>query len=111
MWASYPTIINSITSKPYQNTENIQANIEDDDLYKLHVQRIEKIFRIAAANGAEVLILGAFGCGAFKNDPETVAKAMKKACEEYRKYFEIIDFAIKKGRKSSRNYEIFSAII
>lgn len=45
-------------------------NIED-----LH--RIERIFRIAAANQAEVLILGAFGCGAFCNPPEIVAKAFQ----------------------------------
>ncbi|MDY5941517.1 MAG: hypothetical protein SPJ23_07705 [Eubacteriales bacterium] len=37
--------------------------------------RIHLTFEIAAVNGNEVLILGAFGYGAFGNPPETVARA------------------------------------
>ena len=47
-------------------------------MYGLHLQRLERVFRVAAANGAEVLILGAFGCGAFCNPPAVVARAFKK---------------------------------
>lgn len=54
------------------------ADIAEDALYKLHLKRIEKLFRVAAANKAEVLILGAFGCGAFCNPPEIVAKAFRE---------------------------------
>ena len=37
--------------------------------------RIHLTFEIAAVNGNEVLILGAFGYGAYGNPPETVARA------------------------------------
>lgn len=56
---------------------NAPADIEDDGLYELHLQRLERVFRVAAANGTEVLILGAFGCGAFCNPPAVVARAFK----------------------------------
>ena len=35
---------------------NAPADIEEDGLYGLHLQRLERVFRVAAANGAEVLI-------------------------------------------------------
>lgn len=32
---------------------------------------------------ADILVLGAFGCGAFRNNPEVVAKAYKAAMEVF----------------------------
>jgi len=83
------------------------ADIEDDDLYKLHLQRIERIFRIAAANGAEVLILGAFGCGAFCNPPRIVAKAFYDVQKKYENFFETIEYAVFCGGHETQNYDAF----
>lgn len=87
------------------------AEIENEKLYKLHQQRIEKIFRIAAANGAEILILGAFGCGAFCNPPEVVAKAFKAVQEKYASYFEMIEYAVFCGRYETENYQVFRKVL
>ena len=59
--------------------------------------RIRNILEAAIDNEADVLILGAFGCGAFKNPPEVVAKAFRQVLEERRYYtaFRKIVFAIK----------------
>lgn len=38
----------------------------------LHEKRLTRILDVAVAGGNEVVILGAFGCGAFENDPEAV---------------------------------------
>ena len=83
------------------------ADIEGDDLYKLHMQRIEKIFRVSIANGAEVIILGAFGCGAFCNPPEIVAKAFYDVQKKYESYFETIEYAVFCGGHETQNYGAF----
>ena len=64
------------------------------DLFK---QRIKNIFEAAIDNDIEVLILGAFGCGAFQNPPDIVAKAFNAVIEEnnYKSAFSHIVFAIK----------------
>ncbi|MCR4752152.1 MAG: hypothetical protein K5852_07635 [Eubacterium sp.] len=41
-----------------------------------------------AAAGNEVLILGAFGCGSFRNPPELAALVFREITEEYRRNFE-----------------------
>lgn len=92
-------------------TGETPAEIENEKLYKLHQQRIEKIFRIAAANGAEILILGAFGCGAFCNPPEVVAKAFKAVQEKYTSYFETIEYAVFCGRYETENYQVFRKVL
>lgn len=59
--------------------------------------RIRNILEAAIDNEIEVLILGAFGCGAFKNPPEVVARAFRQVLEEVRYHtaFGKIVFAIK----------------
>ena len=42
-----------------------------------------RILDVAALNNAEVVILGAFGCGAFQNKPEVVARAAKEVITDY----------------------------
>lgn len=83
------------------------VNIEMDDLYQLRKKRIEKIFKIAIVNDVEVLILGAFGCGAFCNPPEVVAKAFYDVQKKYEHYFETIEYAVFCGGHETQNYEAF----
>ena len=54
--------------------------------------RIKKILDVAAMEGNEILILGAWGCGAFKNPIEIVAPIF---VEQVRNYdFEVVEFAL-----------------
>ena len=48
---------------------NVAVKITPSELEKLLTERIRRIFEVAVSNKNEVLILGAFGCGAFKNPP------------------------------------------
>ena len=66
---------------------------------------------MALKHHIDVLVLGAFGCGAFRNDPKIVAKAYKELLKEYSKYFVEIEFAIYCSTFDSENYEIFKSII
>ena len=78
-------------------------------LKNLFKSRIKNIFEVALENGITTLILGAFGCGAFKNPPELVASAFYETINEnrYAEQFDRIVFAIKKSERNT-NYQFFS---
>ena len=63
---------------------------------KVQMNKIRTIFRIALANGHDSLVLGAFGCGAFKLRPESVAEQFARALDEteFRNRFRAVIFAI-----------------
>ena len=87
------------------------VNISNADLYNLHLKRAKHIMHIAAANGADALVLGAFGCGAFANDPIVVAKTYRDALAEYRAYFQFIEFAVYCRPGETANYDAFKGMI
>ena len=70
------------------------VTVAPDDLLAMHIKRAKNILRVAAYNGADILITGAFGCGAFHNPPEVVAGAWHEAMKEYGEKFDLIDFVI-----------------
>jgi uncharacterized protein (TIGR02452 family) len=58
-------------------------------------RRILKVFAVAERHGHKSLVLGAWGCGAFGNDGNEIAKLFRKALEEnFRGAFEYVLFAI-----------------
>lgn len=87
------------------------SNIDLDDkaLFDCHKQRITHLLNVAAAQGADILVLGAFGCGAFQNDPQIVAKAFKSAIAEFPPVFQIIEFAVFTTAYDSLNFDAFKA--
>lgn len=84
-----------------------KADITYDGLRALHTARIQRIFEVAMVNGAEVLILGAFGCGAFCNPPELVAEVFAKFTEKYRYNFDVIEYAVFHTERETANYKAF----
>jgi uncharacterized protein (TIGR02452 family) len=91
----------------YNSGDGKKVEISDADLLVLHEKRARKIFASAVANKVEVLVLGAFGCGAFKNNPQVVAQAYKNVLPEFEHYFQTIEFAVYCRPKDSVNYEAF----
>jgi uncharacterized protein (TIGR02452 family) len=58
-------------------------------------RRIHRVFEIARAYGYVFLVLGAWGCGAFENDPERTAKDFRLALDgDFRGAFSEVVFAI-----------------
>ena len=83
------------------------AKITPAELEKLLTARIRRIFEIAVANGNEVLILGAFGCGAFRNPPQIVAKVFNAVMHDYFCYFDTIEYAVYHTEREVANHEAF----
>lgn len=84
--------------------------LDSEEQYRIHLSRAKHIYNVVLANGVRRLVLGAFGCGAFRNDPEAVAKAFKDALADYDGQFEEIVFAIYHQPYESKNYEVFRNI-
>lgn len=98
-------------SNRYNTGDTIKAQILENELLELHEKRARKIFASAIANNVEVLILGAFGCGAFCNDPYIVARAYKNVLPEFEQYFQTIEFAIYCRPTAPINYNAFKSTI
>ena len=84
------------------------VQLSDSELLALHEKRGRKILSVAAANGVDVVILGAFGCGAFSNNPYVVAQAYKNILSEYALFFRTIEFAVYCRPDNDENYSAFS---
>ncbi len=65
--------------------------------------RIRTMFYVAAGTKANVLIIGAFGCGAFQNKPEEMVQLFNQVMKEYDGVVRKVLFAIV-GKK---NYGVF----
>lgn len=88
--------------------------LSPEDQYAIHVQRARQILNVAAAHQVDYLVLGAFGCGAFSNNPTIVAHAYKKVVPEYDGVFKEIHFAVytnPRGLHGDKNYTVFNNVM
>ena len=72
---------------------------------------VKRILDTALSEDDETIILGAFGCGAFMNDPQIVAQAAKNVIREYLYSFKNIEFAVYCSPRDDRNYRIFDRVL
>lgn len=85
------------------------VNINPDDPYIVCAlySRIDSILNTFYDMNASTLILGAFGCGAFANDPLIVATIFRELLtNKYNKCFEKVVFAI--PTDNTMNFQIFN---
>lgn len=99
--------------KPYNSMNpgkgGSALELNDRELGKLHDKRARHLLSVALANRDEVLVLGAFGCGAFRNNPYVVARAYHNVLNEpeFRNKFRHIAFAIYYTQREQGNFEAF----
>ena len=77
-------------------------------------EKIRLMLSVPQSWGAQYLILGAWGCGVFKNDPEKIAQYFKDAIigEGYGSLYKKIIFAVINDHNSvANNYQIFNTIL
>lgn len=94
----------------YQKGEASTIMIDENTLKDIHKKRARRILDVAASHREDVIILGAFGCGAFNNPPALVAEVYRSIIPEYENLFETIEFAIY-SRTNDSNYQTFNKII
>lgn len=88
-----------------------EGRMDAPALFGYHVKRATHLLTVAAARGADALVLGAFGCGAFRNDPAVVARAWRVALEAFPRAFDRVTFAVWHRAGNDRNYEAFRSAL
>lgn len=83
--------------------------IDDNRLFDLYVDRINDILMSAITHDVDIIILGAWGCGVFKNNPKLIAEGFKRALYNDMKqfYFDHVIFAVMDDGRGSGNYSAF----
>ena len=75
-------------------------------------RRWANVLAIARANGHRALVLGAWGCGAFGNDPRVAARAFLRAWPAQAAAFDEVVFAIPNtGSRSAENHRAFRELL
>ena len=92
--------------------KNKKRPVTQEKLRDVFYHRVRNILEVAAANDTDILVLGAFGCGAFNNPPELVADVFRELLidKRYFRFFTKIVFAIKKNNKANTNLEAFRKV-
>jgi len=94
---------------PNKSAAQKYQNVSDTENTKVLKSRIKFVLDIAKDNEVEVLILGAYGCGVFGQNPVEVAMIFKECLETtYKNCFRKVVFAIPSGRDG--NLEAFKSV-
>ena len=98
--------------KTITNHEFATGDAEDpltEDGKVVMLNKIRTIYRIALDNGHDSIVLGAWGCGVFKHNPEQIARMFLDILseEEFRNRFREVRFAV----LGEKNYEGFRKVL
>jgi uncharacterized protein (TIGR02452 family) len=81
--------------------------MSDESIKETMYDRIDFLLTVAKEKGVKNIILGAFGCGVFGNDPEFVAKTFKKLLRTKNYGFEKVSFSIPGGNNLKAFKDMF----
>jgi len=103
----------SIITSPAVNAGAVRKNQPEyiSQIEPTMLNRIQKVLLLAFANGHQTLILGAWGCGVFGNEPEIIAKLFASHLYEggqFHKRFKRIIFAVLDRSKTKAIYKAFA---
>ncbi|MDR2919008.1 MAG: TIGR02452 family protein [Tannerella sp.] len=105
-----------ILTSPAVNIGAMMQHKRQDELEqseKVMMERLDKILSVFLLQGVDKLILGAWGCGVFRNDPKDVARYFAYFLTKDGKYagaFKNIVFAVFDRSKTQENIGAFEVI-
>ncbi len=110
----FPTVVAVMTCAAPM-LRNGMEGLSQAEYEAMLYQRITGMLKVAAYKGYQYLVLGAFGCGAFRNDARVVSDLFSKALKEFdfcgmkdKDMFRSIDFAVMDHSDSQYNFKEFS---
>lgn len=102
----------TMLTAPAVNAGAVQKN-EPDRVRLIEptmLRRIEQVLAVARAHGHNTLVLGAWGCGVFRNDPASVARWFAQQLRENTRFqnaFRHVHFAVLDHSQTLATYEAF----
>lgn len=99
----------SVISAAAVNVYTASKSMSKEEIKIITEKRIDRIFKIAAENHIDNLVLGAWGCGVFGNDPKDIAEYFYNSiyCNGYIHLFDNIAFAILDSSGNGKNLTAF----
>jgi uncharacterized protein (TIGR02452 family) len=112
-WPAFP--VTFITSAaPNRGAMEQHRDTDISQIEATFYRRIPTVLGAAVVHGCETLILGAWGCGVFRNDPMMVAQAFKDLLRPgalWAGYFKRISFSIYDPSRSGEVYRAFEKVL
>lgn len=109
------SVIVSVMTCAAPNLTNGLEGMSKAEYKTMLYQRITGMLKMAAYLGYKILILGAFGCGAFHNDARIVSNLFYKALKEFcyvgksaEYFFQRVEFAVLDHTVGQYNFREFS---
>ncbi len=96
-------------TSPAPNAGQLERRAPGTDVSGVLAERALRVLAVAAAHGVRELVLGAWGCGVFRNDPAQVAEAFEAALAEFGAAFDRVVFAVWDRSPVSANRAAFEA--
>src|SRR5439155_14810700 len=82
-----------------------------DEIRRVMEERVERVLGVAALHGHEVLVLGAWGCGVFRNDPQEIAELFRASLAgRFRGAFTHVVFAVLDSTREKRSLGPFEQV-
>ena len=104
--------VTSFITSPAVNAEVIRQREPErvEEIYQIMSQRLEKVLWVAYENHYTSLVLGAWGCGVFANDPNMISKIFAELLGKQSRlatYFKHITYAIYDSSANQKVYKSF----
>lgn len=103
-----PFPVTFLTS-PAPNAGELARRTATVDVAPLLTERAERVIAAAVRHEVRALVLGAWGCGVFRNDPVQVAAAFDAALAKWGAAFDRVVFAVWDRAAVSANRAAFGA--
>lgn len=108
-----PMLVHFITSAA-PNAGAVRANQPEDAdrIPQVLAQRAEAVLALAASRGWRAIVLGAWGCGVFQNDPTEVAGTFHRllfGTAAWNRRFDSVVFSVFDGSASAPTFRAFEA--
>ncbi len=95
-WLAEPVLCSFVTAPAVNAGVYLGGDgVKRDDVRREMRDRVAKVLAIMAGHGHDAAVLGAWGCGVFKNDPDEVAALFREALDgPFRGAFARVAFAV-----------------